>query len=209
MTIYIESGEKMATNKKNGNRKNKKETSVKNAEVEKEISKQEPERQIKLKNYLILGLIFILTLFVVIALRKWYISYENYQLTIPVLKGKLNEVTVAELDNYLTENDDAIVYIEVSEDANSREVAEGLIDVVKKRELTERVVYLNISSIEDKDKFFKDFSSKYIQSEKLEYYPALVLFYEGKVEAFVSRTKNQSLNIGNIEQLFDEYELEG
>ena len=188
----------MATKKKENNKKVTKKQPV---------VAQEEVRIIKPKNYVILSLIFILTFVLVILLRNWYISYHDYELSISVLKDKLNEVTIEEIDTYLAENLDAIIYIEVSEDENSREVAEGLLNIVKERNLTDRVVYLNISSVKDKEKFLNDFSQKYGIEEKIEYYPALVLFYEGKIETFASRTESQRLNIGNVEQLFDEYEL--
>lgn len=189
----------------------KQEKDLKEKVFEKETKKiEEPERIIKLKNYIIVILMFLATFLLVLVLRNRYILYKEYQLTIPVLKDKLNEVTVAELDTYLTENTDAIIYIEVSEDENSRAVSEDLYEVVKKRGLTERVVYLNISSVEDKEGFFKKFNEKYCdEAKELSNYPALVLFYDGRVESYVSRTENQQLNIGNIEQLFDQYELEG
>lgn len=199
----------MATKKKNVNTKKTSATKMQPKETNIKVT-EEPERIIKPKNYIILVAVFIVTFIAVILLRNWYIAYRDYQLTIPVLKDKLNEVTIAELDTYLIENTDAILYIEVSEDENSREVADDLYDIVKERELTERVVYMNISSIQDKEVFFEDFNNKYNDSdEELTSYPALVLFYEGKIEKYVSRTANQSLNIGDIEQLFDEYELEG
>ena len=214
----------MATKKRKVNqkitKKNNNTATTTNTNKEKELKEkvfekeakviEEPERVIKLKNYIILIAFFLLTFIVVLMLRSQYISYREYQLTIPVLKDKLNEVTIAELDTYLIENTDAIIYIEVSEDENSREVAEYLYEVVKKRDLTERVVYLNISSVENKDEFFNNFNEKYCEEGKeLSHYPALVLFYEGKVESFVSRTDSQRLNIGDVEQLFDQYELEG
>jgi len=166
-------------------------------------------RKIRPKNYLILGAIFIGTLVLIFLLRDWYISYQNYQLTIPVLKNTLKEVTVDALDHYITANPDAVIYIEVSEDENSREVANDLKKVVKERNLANKVVYINISSLEDKDAFFADFSKKYIDGGKLENYPALVLFLDGKVDAYASRTDKQRLNIGDIAQIFDQYELEG
>jgi len=181
----------------------------KTKDVKKKNIEKEERRVIKPKNYIILGIIFVGMAFAVFLLRYWYISYRDYQLTIPVLKGHLNEVTVAELDHYITANPDAIIYIEVSEDENSRSVAKDLIELVKERELTNRVVYLNLSHENDKNKFFEDFSNKYMENQELEKYPALILFIDGKVETFVSRTKKQRLNIGNIEQLFDQYELEG
>ena len=48
-----------------------------------------------------------------------------------------------------------------------------------------------------------------MDGKKLEYYPSLLIFSEGKVVAFVSRTEKQALRISDVEQLFDEFELEG
>ena len=181
-----------------------------NKEIKKEVKVVKEEvRKIKPKNYIILGAIFLATFALVFLLRYWYNSYRDYKLTIPVLKGTLNEVTIAELDHYITANPDAVIYIEVSEDENSREVAKDLKRVIKERNLANKVVYINISSEEDKNIFFEDFSKKYMNDEKLQHYPALVLFIDGKVDAYVSKTNKQSLNIGDVEQIFDQYELEG
>lgn len=189
----------------------KQQTNTKSVSRKKTVATKQIEevRVVPPKNYFIVLAIFVVTVFGVFLLRHWYISYENYQLTIPILKDKITEVTVNELDTFLAENLDPIIYIEVSEDENSREVAKDLIDVVKKRNLTERVVYVNLSSVENKDAFFADFTAKYMTDSKLEYYPSLLIFSEGKVIAYVSKTEKQALRIGDIEQLFDEFELEG
>lgn len=194
----------MATKNKNTNNK------VVNKEMKVSKEQQPSEvRKIKPKNYLILSGIFLLTLALVFLLRHWYISYRDYQLTIPVLKDTLKEVTVEALDHYITANPDAIIYIEVSEDENSREVAKGLKKVVKEKNLANKIVYLNISSLEDKESFLMDFSKKYIEGEQLKNYPALVLFIDGKVDTYASRTSKQRLNIGDLAQIFDQYEIEG
>lgn len=194
----------MATKNKNTNNK------VVNKEMKVSKEQQPSEvRKIKPKNYLILSGIFLLTLALVFLLRHWYISYRDYQLTIPVLKDTLKEVTVEALDHYITANPDAIIYIEVSEDENSREVAKGLKKVVKEKNLANKIVYLNISSLVDKESFLMDFSKKYIEGEQLKNYPALVLFIDGKVDTYASRTSKQRLNIGDLAQIFDQYEIEG
>lgn len=166
------------------------------------------KRKITASNYIALGITIVVTLTVVFGIRSWYISYQNYQLTIPILKDKLKEVNVNEIDDYLNDNPDTIIYIEVSDDENSRDVAKKLLDVVKKRNIADQVVYVNLLSTEDKDKFFKDFSTKYSPENKIEYYPALLLLSDGKVVDFVSKTKQQKLSIGDVDQLFDEYEVE-
>ena len=191
-----------------------KKKSVNNKETKKQLvvtkEKQVEEvRKISPKNYFILGAIFIGTFVLIFLLRHWYISYQNYQLTIPVLKDTLKEVTVDTLEHYITANPDAVMYIEVSDDENSREVASDLKKVIKERNLANKVVYINISSVEDKDAFLANFSKKYIDGDKIENYPALVLFLDGKVDAYVSRTDKQRLNVGDIAQIFDQYELEG
>lgn len=167
----------------------------------------EPTRRIGIQNYIAVIVIFLVTIGVVWGLRNWYISYQNYQLTIPVLKGTLKEIAVNEVDNYITENDDAIIYFEVSNEEESRKVSKGLIDIVKEKNLTDRVVYLNLSSLTDKDSFLKEFSSKYLEKEIN--YPSIVVFNDGEASLFATKTKNKKLRASDIAQLFDEHEIEG
>ena len=65
------------------------------------------------------------------------------------------------------------------------------------------------SSVKNKNEFLKDFSKKYSDGKKIENYPVLALFIDGKVDAYVSRTNKQRLNVGDVAQIFDQYELEG
>ncbi len=167
----------------------------------------EPMRRIGIQNYIVVIVIFLLTIGVVWGLRNWYISYQKYQLTIPVLKGTLKEIAVNEIDNYITENDDAIIYFEVSNEEESRKVSKGLIDIVKEKNLTDRVVYLNLASLTDKDSFLKEFSSKYIEKEIN--YPSIVVFNDGKASLVATKTQNKKLRASDIAQLFDEHEIEG
>ena len=73
------------------------------------------------KNYLILGVIYVVVIILVLYLASWYTTYKNYQQEIPVLKDTLLEVKTDELGHYLQENPDAILYLCTASDSECRE----------------------------------------------------------------------------------------
>ncbi len=173
--------------------------------IKKRNSKEELPK-IGLNRYLSLIGIFIIMLLLVVGLQRWYVSYQDYENKKPLLKDKISEVMPKELDSYLMENDDAILYIQSNEDATSRDIAADLVDLVKKRDIMNRIVYLNVDA--NDHTFIEEFNKKYIEDKNLNSYPAFILFEDGKVLAYVANTERQALRIGDIEQLLDQYEIE-
>ncbi len=74
------------------------------------------------KNYIKFYLIIIVTIILGLAFYFSYEKYKEYQNKIPVLRGVTAEIKIDELDDYLTENDKAIIYVGVADDNNSREL---------------------------------------------------------------------------------------
>ena len=170
--------------------------------------KKEEKRKVPFKNYIILLVICLVTIFLAFSIRNRYVSYQEYQLTIPVLKDKVYEVSTEELDSYLIAHPDAILYVQVNSDENSREVGKKLYKSLKKRNIVEESVYVDLSKV-DKDNFYKSFNKKYGNDKyNLNNYPAVILFSEGKIREIVSKEKKNKLTIDQIEQLFDEYEVD-
>jgi len=175
----------------------------------KKVSKKEELKKIPVKNYIIVVIIFTISVVLAFFLRNWYISYQDYQKTIPVLEGVISEVRYNEIDNYIGDNQSVIIYIGVAEDDDCRELEKDLKKVIEKRHLKDKIVYFNISDVADKELLLKEFNDKYSLGDKIYAYPAIVLIEEGKI--IDSRSKNASRNllVSDIEQLLDEYEIQG
>ncbi len=172
-------------------------------------NKDRMDRQIPLKNYIIVTVIFILTIGLVIFIKNWYQNYQDYTKTIPMLKGVISEVRSNEIENYISDNPSAIVYIGVADDDDCRNLEKDLKKLIIKNHLKEKIVYYNITDVLDKTAIIKKFNDEYAVSDKINSYPAMVIIDEGLMIAFKDKTEGKELLISDIEQLFEEYEVYG
>ena len=85
------------------------------------------ERKLTLKNYLILLLVFAITIILTLYLCKCYTVYRESIKEIPVIRGTLSEITSEELDHYIQENPNCTVYICTASNPNCRNFEEDFI----------------------------------------------------------------------------------
>ena len=78
------------------------------------------EKEIPLKNYILLSIVLILTIVVVIYFFLWKNTYEKSKLQTPILDDYLLVINYNELNNYLVENKDAIIYVSKLNDESIR-----------------------------------------------------------------------------------------
>lgn len=171
--------------------------------------KKEKLREIPKKNYIIVGAIFVVTIILVFFLRSWYMSYQDYAKTIPVLKGVVSEVRYNEVHNYISDNQTVILYMGVADDEDCRSLEVPLKRLIQKRHLKDKIVYFNITDVADKELLLKEINDKYIVNDKIYSYPAIMLFEDGKIVDFKSKNANSNLLISDVEQILDEYEVHG
>jgi len=175
----------------------------------KKVSKKEELRKVPLKNYIIVVIIFVLSISLAVFLRDWYMSYQDYEKTIPVLDGIISEVRYNEIHNYIGDNQSVILYIGVADDEDCREFEYDLKKVIEKRHLKNKIVYFNISDVEDKELLLTEFNDKYSINNRISAYPAIVLIEDGKVINFISKTASDNLSISDVEKLLDDYRIQG
>lgn len=170
-------------------------------------NKKEEQRIIPNKNYIKLAIIFVVTISAVVFTFVMYDSHKEYINNIPVIRGSVAELNEQDLNNYFIGNDDFLLYIGVANDENCRELEEDLIELIKRRRIS-NIVYLNITDVTNKSEFYNVFNSNYSTNNKLNSYPAFLIVSDKKVLDLVQR-EERKLNIGDIEQLLDEYEIAG
>ena len=162
----------------------------------KEVLKEIPE-----KNYMKVLAIFFTTIIVVITMFITYKQHKNYENNIPILRGEISEIKEIDIETYFSENDDFFLYVGVANNENCREIEPDLIKTLKKRKIN-NIVYLNITDIKDKEKFYNDFNSNYSNGIKLDSYPAFAIIKDGKIVDLIKR-EDRKMNIGDIEQFLD------
>ncbi len=170
---------------------------------------KEETRKIPNKNYVILAIIFAISIGVIFFFRNWYISYEDYEKTIPILNGVISEVRYNEVYNYIDDNQSVIIYMGVADDEDCREIEVELKKLIEDKHLKEKIVYFNITDVKNKDLLLKEFNDRYATNLRINAYPAIILFEDGKITEFRSKTANKNLSINEIKLLFNEYDVYG
>ncbi len=156
-----------------------------------------------LKNYLILGVIFLVGIGLTLYLCKWYNVWDDYQKETPVIRGSLLEITYDDLEHYVMENPTTVIYMCTSNNDTCRSYEKDLKKVALKETLNDYVIYLNLSNL-DQDEFINNFNNKYQFKTKLTTnYPAFVVFEDGKVSSILQGKKNKRLTISSTKQFLE------
>ena len=137
-------------------------------------------RTIPSKNYVYLAIIVVATVLITIALSKFY---NNRHLKTSILYNYLSEVTLEDLDTYLTEHDTAILYIGdkySSETKKENKFKEKII----KYDLNGQIVFMDSNRINDQ--FVNSFNQKYHYQFKEDYPTVMIINQDGVIKTYYS-----------------------
>lgn len=132
---------------------------------------------IPLRNYFILAFILILSIILIIYFYMWYGAYEENRLNTPIMDSYLSVINYNELDNFLVENKDAVIYISVLHDDDIRVFEKKFKNVIEKNSLNKAILYLDLTCLEENNSDFNNFMIRY----KLKDLPSIVVFKDGIV----------------------------
>lgn len=160
------------------------------------------EKKVPFKNYLILAIVVLTTITITIYLCQCYYVYHDSIKEIPVIRGMLSEITTEELDHYILENPNCNIYMCTSSDEKCRSFEENFIKLIKKKNLQEDIVYLNLSNV-NQEKFIKSFNDKYkYKIELTSNYPAIVMFEDAQVSNILQE-EEETLTIMKTKQFIE------
>ena len=125
----------------------------------------EKNRNIPFKNYILLAVTLILTVIVVVYFFVWHSNNEENNLKIPIMDKYLRVINYNELDDFLVENKDSVIYVSK---LNNKEIRE----FEKKLDLTDK----NIDKLKLEDKNIN--------------YPAVLIYKNGKIISYFDIKKN-------------------
>lgn len=161
------------------------------------------------KNYIILIIIFLVVIGITAYLCSWYRVYDDYKKQTPVIRGTLQEITYDDFEHYILENPTTVIYMCIPNDDKCRSFEKSFTKYVKKKDLSNEIIYLNLSNINNAD-FVKSFNDKYKFKTKLNgNYPAFVVFNDGKIDAILQGKDNEDIDINKVDNFLELNEIEG
>ena len=114
--------------------------------------KREAFREIPIKNYIILGVVLFITMLILYYFYCWVDVYKESKINIPIMDKYMSVINYNELDNYIVENPDTIIYVSVLEDEKIRGFEKEFKNKYKNKEIENELLYMNITDdIKDMD----------------------------------------------------------
>ncbi|MDD2434679.1 MAG: hypothetical protein PHO63_00290 [Bacilli bacterium] len=129
------------------------------------------KKEIPAKNYIILLFVMALTVALVLYLISWYNVTKEYNKNNSVMTEFLGEIKLEEIDSYLIDNPDIVIYIGSSRDADIKSFEKSLKKLIMAEEIEDNVIYLDTFDIidtKDFEKFIDKYLSKKLKDKKID-----------------------------------------
>lgn len=167
-------------------------------------------RQIKFRNYIILAVIIILTVVAVLALKRIYENNQEYEAKTNERLDILYEVKEDDLESYLVENRDIVIYISNAKQLDIETFENEFKNYIAENELSKEIVYLNLDMVSSK--FYKNLENKYLidylkgKKSIIEEQENLLIIEEGKIKAILYEGKT-SISMNDIKKFLQENDV--
>ena len=153
-------------------------------------------KKIPLKNYIIYSIIvlvtFAISIYIVMLFNRSNEYYENNSVLADVLYEILpkNNLSVSDnLNNYLLENSNLIIYISSGKDKDIKEFENSFKSYIIENNLKNDIIYIDSNDIK-KSNFIEDLFNNYASNDVILSnkptikYPTLIIFKNGKIINF-------------------------
>ena len=153
--------------------------------------KKDELRKVPVKNYVILGVVIVVTVLILYYFYLWVDVYKESKINIPIMDKYMTVINYNELDNYLVENPNTIVYVSVLEDETIRDFEKKIKNKYKKKKIDNDVLYMNVTEDIKNDDIRKNMISKYkINDLDLLDVPCVLVFNDGILKSIYSISDN-------------------
>lgn len=150
------------------------------------------EKKIPFRNYVILAVVLILSITIVVYFYMWYGELESKKINTPVMDQYLSIINYNELDTYLIENKDVIVYVSILHDEKTRSFERNFARIIDKHSLNNNILYLDLTEQYKNKDVFNTIENKYNLLDM----PCILVFKDGKVQDVYSiEDRNYDTNL--------------
>ena len=116
-------------------------------------------RKIPFKNYIIISVILIISVAIVVYLANWYQTTNMYYKNISIIADFIKEVKVSEIDNYITENPDFVIYLANKNEILNVKFEKSLKKLITKNDLQKQFIFVDKSAFDNEN--FREFITKH------------------------------------------------
>ena len=162
-------------------------------------------RVIPNRNYIILGIVLVVTFLLLYYFYMWVDVYNESKINRPILDRYMDIINYNELDNYLVENPDCIIYVSVLENMEIREFEKKFKVSFKNNELDKDILYMDVTN---------DINDKILRNELHDKYsiernsmPYVIVFEDGVKKSLYSVYEN-GMNVDRMINFINNIKLD-
>ena len=161
-------------------------------------------REVPVKNYVILSIVIFVTILLLFYFYLWYLTYEESKLNNQIMDRYLQVINYNEMDDYLIENKDAIIYVSVLENQKIRNFEIDFKETIIENSLKKEILYLDLTEIyNDKSELSKAKEKFKINDKNISNVPCILVFEEGQLTEIYD-IKEKDYDIEKIEEILKE-----
>lgn len=123
-------------------------------------------KKVPIKNYIILGLVLVISVLGVFYFRGWYLASKEYYASNSVIKDVAHEINANEISNYVLEDQKFILYVSSGMEPGVKSFENDFKKLIKKLDIMEDVLYLNLDNV-DINSFNNDLKDSFIRNDRI------------------------------------------
>lgn len=159
------------------------------------------------RNYMLLALLFMLSIGLVLYFCELYKVRDAERKRVPIIEGDLQEIYSGDLEHYIVDNLDTLIYMCTANGDTCRSFERDFKKLLKKKDYSNQIIYLNLTDL-NQDEFIKEFNNSYhYKSALTSYYPAFVLFEDGKIKNILQGSDVKPLTITKVKHFLEINEI--
>ena len=141
-------------------------------------------RKIPFKNYVFLGVVLLVSMLILYYFYLWVDAYNESKLNKPIMNKYMDVINYNELDTYLIENPDTIIYVSILENKEIRDFEKNFKKLFKKKKINNDILYLDITEDIKNEDIKNELSNKYmINSVSILDVPVIIVIENGNVKS--------------------------
>ncbi|MBE6152584.1 MAG: hypothetical protein E7165_04665 [Firmicutes bacterium] len=147
-------------------------------------------RKISKKNYVLVGLILVVTVIFLGYFTFWYKSNQEYYRNNSVMSGYLSEIqengVIDNLTNYVLDNPNTLLYVSYGNDSSVKRFEDEFKRLIVTKNISSNFIYIDLNYVTDKN-FVLNIKNSFFSEElknknlKLEKQSNIFVFENGKI----------------------------
>lgn len=159
----------------------------------------------KIKKYIILFGIYLITIMLVFYISSWYKTVQEHYKNNSVIPEVVSEITAVELESFVIDNPNIIVYVASSSDETIKDYEKILKKMITDNDIQNEVVYINLDKEENInliDTIKVNYLADNLKKISTIFTPNLFYFEDGKITDMVY-IRTSGLTKNNTENFFE------